>query len=96
MNSHEHESHECFCPSSGYTVVVEGEIPCNSLTCPEDGSPMRALETGAFRSTPQQGNLQLDRRVSGLSDTSKGLVAFGLVALGAFVVGSLFVSARKG
>jgi hypothetical protein len=51
MNSHEHGPHECYCPDSGYSVVVEAGVPCNTLRCPGDGMPMRASQTGEYRST---------------------------------------------
>jgi hypothetical protein len=58
--AHEHESHECYCPDSGYRVVVDTGVPCRRLTCPEGGS-MRAVETGELRGTGQ-GQSRLNRQ----------------------------------
>jgi hypothetical protein len=49
VNSHPHGSHECYCPDSGYTEIVDAGIPCRSLRCPGSGQPMRATQTGEYR-----------------------------------------------
>lgn len=49
--AHEHGPHTCYCPSCGYQVTVDTGVQCNTLTCPQCGQPMRALETGEYRSS---------------------------------------------
>lgn len=46
---HEHGPHECICPESGYTTIVDEGIPCNTLRCPGSDLPMRATQTGEYR-----------------------------------------------
>jgi hypothetical protein len=49
VNSHPHGSHECYCPDSGYTEIVDAGIPCRSLRCPGSNQSMRATQTGEYR-----------------------------------------------
>lgn len=51
MNNYEHAHgpHQCICPESGYTTIVDEGIPCNTLRCPGSGLPMRATQTGEYR-----------------------------------------------
>lgn len=47
--AHEHGPHTCYCPSCNYQSEVEAYVRCNTLSCPNCGSRMRAVETGEFR-----------------------------------------------
>lgn len=44
-----HGPHECYCTVCGHRQEVAEYVKCNTLTCPIDGSRMRAVETGEFR-----------------------------------------------
>ena len=48
--AHEHGSHKCYCPSCNYEVEADAYVKCNTLSCPNCGTRMRAKETGEFRS----------------------------------------------
>jgi len=43
-----HGPHTCYCPSCNYEVEADAYVQCNTLTCPQCGSRMRAKETGEF------------------------------------------------
>jgi hypothetical protein len=47
--AHEHGPHICYCPSCNLEVEADASVQCNTLTCPECGTRMRAKETGEFR-----------------------------------------------
>ena len=49
MAIHPHGVHSCRCPSCGYETEVEESVKCNTLTCPQCGSRMRAVDTGEYR-----------------------------------------------
>lgn len=48
VTAHPHGPHACYCPVCGATFVADTGVPCSTLTCPECGSTMRAVETGEF------------------------------------------------
>jgi hypothetical protein len=47
--AHEHGPHSCYCPTCNYTTEVNASVKCNTLFCPNDGTRLRAVETGEFR-----------------------------------------------
>jgi hypothetical protein len=47
--AHEHGPHSCYCPSCNYQTEVPEYVRCNTLTCPNCGARMRAVETGELR-----------------------------------------------
>jgi hypothetical protein len=51
--AHEHGPHECYCPLCNYEIEVEAYQKCNQLSCPLDGTRMRAVETGELRGIGQ-------------------------------------------
>lgn len=60
--AHEHGPHTCYCPSCGYKVTVDTGVQCNTLNCPDCGQPLRAVETGEYRSTRFSAYPQPDSR----------------------------------
>lgn len=47
--AHEHGDHVCYCPTCGYRQEVSEYVKCNTLSCPYDGTRMRAEDTGERR-----------------------------------------------
>lgn len=47
--AHEHGPHTCYCPSCHAELVAEAYQQCNTISCPQCGSRMRAKETGEYR-----------------------------------------------
>jgi hypothetical protein len=55
--AHEHGQHSCYCPACNYQTEVSEYIRCNTLTCPNCGARMRAVETGELRIAQRAGNI---------------------------------------
>jgi DNA-directed RNA polymerase subunit RPC12/RpoP len=53
--AHEHGPHSCYCPNCNYEFTADPYVQCNTLTCPNCGSRMRAKETGEFRENRSNG-----------------------------------------
>lgn len=53
--AHQHGPHECYCPVCDFTETVEENVKCNTLSCPHDGTQMRAVETGEYRISQGEG-----------------------------------------
>jgi hypothetical protein len=49
MAVHPHGLHDCQCVTCGYIETVEANVKCNTLACPNDGTRLRAVETGEYR-----------------------------------------------
>lgn len=51
LSVHRHGTHSCYCPNPdcGYTETVEEYVKCNTRSCPQCGTRMRASETGEYR-----------------------------------------------
>ena len=47
--THLHGPHECFCPTCNYRVEVEENVKCNTISCPNCGTRMRAVDIGERR-----------------------------------------------
>lgn len=46
---HLHGEHDCYCPLCGAVVTVEEGVMCAGVTCPDCGTPMRAVDIGEKR-----------------------------------------------
>lgn len=90
--AHEHGSHECYCPSSGYSVVVDAGVACRDLVCP-NGEAMRATDVGEFRGT-SEGKSRYSGGVSKISQDSHVNLAWLLVPV--LGVGLLFAFVKLG
>jgi hypothetical protein len=55
MAIHPHGQHDCQCVKCNYTIMVDEGVKCNTLTCPNDGTRLRAVDTGEYRSRISQG-----------------------------------------
>lgn len=55
--SRQHGPHTCYCPNCGTQVTADSYVQCKTLTCPDCGQRMRALETGEYRQTRRSGGL---------------------------------------
>lgn len=55
--AHEHGLHKCICPTCNYEVEVEAYTRCNTLSCSQCGTRMRAVETGELRISAQVSSL---------------------------------------
>ena len=53
LKAHQHGPHKCYCPSCEYEELVEANVRCNTLHCPQCGDRMRAVETGERRAISQ-------------------------------------------
>jgi len=51
---HLHGEHGCYCPVCFYEETVDENVKCNSLSCPNCGTRMRALEIGVNRIVPRE------------------------------------------
>src|SRR4030042_2206327 len=47
--AHEHGPHKCYCPTCNAEIEVGAYVKCNTLTCAQCGTRMRAKETGEYR-----------------------------------------------
>jgi len=84
--AHEHGSHECYCPTSGYSAVVDAGVACRDLVCP-NGEAMRATDVGEYRGTPR-GQSRYTSGIRAISQDSHVNLAWLLVPL--LGVGLLF------
>lgn len=48
---HLHGEHDCYCPLCGSMVTVEEGVQCAGVSCPDCGTPMRAVDIGERRMT---------------------------------------------